>query len=683
MGGSKALTVCGKRQLWWALYPPGRVPLGVTVHVNDDDGDVNIDTPSSLQWWLDFYPLLGDNDKPIECTQLPGETIYVPSGWWHCVLNLETTIAVTQNFVNSKNFEFVCLDMAPGYRHKGVCRAGWLAIDDDDDIEAIRNNAMFSENNLSYSDLDRKERSIQSPINSGDGSNDIHKSDCFGNLEYSYSIDFLALFLDKERDHYTSLWCSGSSIGQREMRDWLWKLWIGRPELRDLIWKGACLALNAGKWYDRVKAICTFNELPSPVHDEKLPVGTGSNPVYLTGDYVVKIFAEGGLEASLYGLGTELEFHNLLNNQNSSIKNYIPSVLASGILVSEHGSFRVFPWDGRGIPEVITSSNLLSVHQTEADYPFGVWGKKEFEYQNAGKQLHESGDCSKSSYMWPYIVTERCRGRIFADLRDTLSLGDVLNLASFLGEQLHNLHVLPIPGASQINGNAGRIDHSAEWRLLITILNRERKDILNHLSEWGDPIPANLIEKVDEYVPHDLTVLFNIFENETEVHKSWTWIHSDVMDDNIYMAPSTSAYLSGERNTPHPAEKSGAAGSKSNTEKESWYPSHILDFSDLTIGEPILDLIPLYLDVFRGDSHLLTQFLKSYKLPLMRKTSPSKAVEGKRYHQLSYRAMCYCILHKDNVLGAIFSLWKELRTATSWEEVEEKVWGNLNNYSGI
>lgn len=31
------------------MYPPGRVPSGVTVHVNDEDGDVNIDTPSSLQ----------------------------------------------------------------------------------------------------------------------------------------------------------------------------------------------------------------------------------------------------------------------------------------------------------------------------------------------------------------------------------------------------------------------------------------------------------------------------------------------------------------------------------------------------------------------------------------------------------------------------------------------------------
>lgn len=31
------------------MYPPGRVPAGVIVHVNDEDGDVNIETPTSLQ----------------------------------------------------------------------------------------------------------------------------------------------------------------------------------------------------------------------------------------------------------------------------------------------------------------------------------------------------------------------------------------------------------------------------------------------------------------------------------------------------------------------------------------------------------------------------------------------------------------------------------------------------------
>lgn len=27
-------------------------------------------------------------------------------------------------------------------------------------------------------------------------------------------------------------------------------------------------------------------------------------------------------------------------------------------------------------------------------------------------------------------------------------------------------------------------------------------------------------------------------------------------------------------------------------------------------------------------------------------------------------------------------MWKELRTANTWEEVEEAVWGDLNNYMG-
>ncbi|KAL3514197.1 hypothetical protein ACH5RR_026914 [Cinchona calisaya] len=269
----------------WALYPPGKVPLGVTVHVNEDDGDVNIDTPASLQWWLDFYPLLSDEDKPIDCTQLP----------------------------------VICLDMASGYRHKGICRAGILALDEGS-FEDVKNDSSCRENSMNCSDLMRKEKRMK--MHEPTESNNLE------NVEFAYDIKFLLRFLDGERDHYNSEWTSSNVIGQRNMREWLHKLWVDRPDLRGLIWKGACLALNAGRWYECSREICAFHSFPLPTDEEKLPIGTGSNPVYPVAENVIKIFVEGGPEVSLYALGTELQFYNLLPQVNSPLKDHIPGVLA-------------------------------------------------------------------------------------------------------------------------------------------------------------------------------------------------------------------------------------------------------------------------------------------------------------------------------------------------------------------
>ncbi|XP_037496142.1 F-box protein At1g78280 isoform X2 [Jatropha curcas] len=696
--------LCGRKR--WAMYPPGRVPIGVTVHVNEEDGDVNIDTPSSLQWWLDFYPLLADEDKPIECTQLPGETIFVPSGWWHCVLNLETTIAVTQNFVNSKNFEYVCLDMAPGYRHKGVCRAGLLALDEGG-LQDIEISAMCDKDDPSDPDLTRKEKRVKIQELAEDPEHETKngnsKSYGLWKQDFSYDIEFLSKFLSKDRDHYNSLWSPGNSIGQREMREWLSKLWIRKPEMRGLVWKGACKTLNADKWFNCLTEICMFHNLPPPTDDEKLPVGTGSNPVYLLADCAVKIFVEGGLEASMYSIGSELEFYDVLHEANSSLKNHVPEIWASGILYLENGTHKIIPWDGKGVPNLIGMSNIIPENCKEDDLPFGVWGKKQYECRQAGMSANEQAKSAGCSEIWPFIVTKRCKGKIFAELRDTLSWEDALSLASFLGEQLHYLHLLPYPRFNKstlsvaepkmrlpfANGSweelSYRSDIPAEWEIFIRTLSRKKKNVTSRLKDWGDPIPETLIQKVHEYIPDDLTKLLDSYEDEngvSKVGKPCSWIHSDVMDDNIHIEPNFVTSCFSGKNGDACLVDSSSNGYKDGGDVTSWHPSHILDFSNLSIGDRIYDLIPVYLDVFRGDSSLLKQFLESYKLPLL--TSKHEPIKGsEKFERLSYHAMCYCILHEENVLGAVFSMWKELRMAESWEEVELTVWGELNNYKGI
>lgn len=157
------------------------------------------------------------------------------------MLNLENTVAVTQNFANSANFEFVCLDMAPGYQHKGVCRAGLLALDESS-FEDAKDVRLSAENSLSNLDLTRKEKRTKfcEPVeepNCDIAANQTSRKHRLHDLEFCYDISFLEMFLDKRRDHYNSLWSSSNCIGQREMREWLWKLWVGKPVMRNLTWK--------------------------------------------------------------------------------------------------------------------------------------------------------------------------------------------------------------------------------------------------------------------------------------------------------------------------------------------------------------------------------------------------------------------------------------------------------------
>lgn len=65
-------------------------------------------TLSAVEWFVDFYHQLQEQDVPVlECIQRPGDVIFVPHGWFHIVLNLESSVAVTHNYVSESNLHHV------------------------------------------------------------------------------------------------------------------------------------------------------------------------------------------------------------------------------------------------------------------------------------------------------------------------------------------------------------------------------------------------------------------------------------------------------------------------------------------------------------------------------------------------------------------------------------------------
>ncbi|KAJ3335607.1 hypothetical protein HDU93_004922 [Gonapodya sp. JEL0774] len=99
-------TLISGRKLW-LLYPP-HVPYPPCVFVDPTKpAGANAVAPWIAQWCVEVLPRLPPGARPIVFEQGPGETVVVPGGWWHAVLNIEASVAVTQNWTGRENLEKV------------------------------------------------------------------------------------------------------------------------------------------------------------------------------------------------------------------------------------------------------------------------------------------------------------------------------------------------------------------------------------------------------------------------------------------------------------------------------------------------------------------------------------------------------------------------------------------------
>ena len=120
----------------WVLFPP-HVPKSIVkgrkeILKGEDDEAVHYFTTilprikRRAVHVLESGTIQGSGYEHFQCfefTQWAGETVFIPHGWWHAVLNVTHTVGITQNFCSRRNFDAVWVQTRSG-RKKMACT--WL-----------------------------------------------------------------------------------------------------------------------------------------------------------------------------------------------------------------------------------------------------------------------------------------------------------------------------------------------------------------------------------------------------------------------------------------------------------------------------------------------------------------------------------------------------------------------------
>ena len=123
------MLMCGRKR--WVLFTPD-LPEDLVKLPRGHGREAAI-------WFDKQLPKLKEQGVPmIDFVQNPGETIFVPSGWWHVILNLDLTVAVTQNYASTANFKDVWAATA---KSRPRLASHWLAAIEQEGLNELAGQA--------------------------------------------------------------------------------------------------------------------------------------------------------------------------------------------------------------------------------------------------------------------------------------------------------------------------------------------------------------------------------------------------------------------------------------------------------------------------------------------------------------------------------------------------------------
>jgi hypothetical protein len=144
--------------------------------------------------------------------------------------------------------------------------------------------------------------------------------------------------------------------------------------------------------------------------------------VYLVGNHVIKLcLKEDGTLAAINGLRSQLQFYHELVQSKSSLRNCVPTLIATGILIKDGEEYRVLPWDGTSeCPSVNRVEKVGKKRQQDVAEDYKITCRAKWSDSQIEKEETSMGQCNGSVNMrtskeeepilWPFLVEKRCEG---------------------------------------------------------------------------------------------------------------------------------------------------------------------------------------------------------------------------------------------------------------------------------